>query len=320
MAPTVHWHDLEDEDIAAFLDGKLPTEQRARVIEHLASCESCYQVFAGAARFKEEERGQQSPQALPKRPFERLSEPRAAWSGAWWGVAAAMAAVLVAAVGALLLLRWRGSGGDLGTEPLAAALEGRAAVLDNVPWPGHPKRGPAETALPNETLSFRLGVSLLDLRLALTGADRERAREALRRLEVVLDGIDLLPPEARQVSQRLGAALRAGAAPRSLLATAKAQEKKALEGVVDPPFVELGGWTEACRLGGKAGQTDLFHGRATRRLLESFLEPGAEAAKDLDPRAAKTLAGIQAAIASGHPTPSDLAQRCQELLDQLDPD
>jgi hypothetical protein len=316
MAP---WHDLED--IAAFLDGKLPAERRAGLIEHLASCESCYEVFAGAARFQEDNRSQESPLALPNRPFERRLGPRAAWSGAWRGTAAAIAAVLVATVGVLLLIRWRGSSGDLSTTRLAAALEGRAAVLADVPWPGHVKRGPADTAeVPSEILSFRLGVSLLDLRLGLAGTDRERALEALRRLDAVLEGIDLLPPETREASQRLRAALRAGAAPRSLLATAKAQEKKALEGVVDPPLVELGGWTEACRLGGRAGQTELFHDRATRRLLERFLEPGTEAAKDLDPRAAKALAGIQAAIAGGHPGPGDLAGRCEALLDQLDPD
>ena len=42
------------EDLAAFLDGNLPEDGRARVTAHLADCERCYEVFAGAARFQED--------------------------------------------------------------------------------------------------------------------------------------------------------------------------------------------------------------------------------------------------------------------------
>jgi hypothetical protein len=45
----------DTEDIAAFLEGKLPADQRRRMLHHLAICHSCYEVFAGAARFLEDE-------------------------------------------------------------------------------------------------------------------------------------------------------------------------------------------------------------------------------------------------------------------------
>jgi hypothetical protein len=38
-----------DEEIAAFLDGGLAAGERARITAHLAGCESCFEVFAGAA-------------------------------------------------------------------------------------------------------------------------------------------------------------------------------------------------------------------------------------------------------------------------------
>src|SRR5580693_1239696 len=39
------------EDIAAFLDGRVNAEERARLIRHLADCPTCLEVFAGAAQF-----------------------------------------------------------------------------------------------------------------------------------------------------------------------------------------------------------------------------------------------------------------------------
>src|SRR5688500_13958296 len=60
------------EEIAAFLDGKLSGAERARTVAHLAECESCYEIFAGAARFQldEEDSVQENapaPIAFPRR-------------------------------------------------------------------------------------------------------------------------------------------------------------------------------------------------------------------------------------------------------------
>jgi hypothetical protein len=39
-----------EEEIAAFFDCMAATGERRRIVAHLARCESCYEVFAGAAR------------------------------------------------------------------------------------------------------------------------------------------------------------------------------------------------------------------------------------------------------------------------------
>jgi len=57
------------EDIAALLDGKLPADQQAQLIEHRAACESCNEVFAGAARFMEDSQPADSWQPHPLGPF-----------------------------------------------------------------------------------------------------------------------------------------------------------------------------------------------------------------------------------------------------------
>jgi Putative zinc-finger len=324
MAPAADCPDLEY--IAAFLDGTLPADQRQRLTEHLASCESCYEIFAGTARFQDDQRREQGLETAPKLPFDRrrrvARDPRSG-GGAWWArsVAAGIAALLAVTAG-LLVVRWRASAGaELSTERLAASLAREAAVQANVPWEGRPKRGPADSSeVPFELQSFRLGVRFLDLHLALAGGDRDRAAAALRRLDGVLGGIDLLPRETGAAYHRMGEALRAGAAPGSLLAAARVQEGKGFEGLADATYVELGRWTEACRLAGQARRSELFGGGATRRLLERTLAPGSQTAKDLGPRAAATLAGIRAAARGARPDPAELGRRCQDLLDQLDAD
>jgi hypothetical protein len=39
-----------DEEIAAVIGGMMAAGERRRMVAHLASCESCYAVYAGAAR------------------------------------------------------------------------------------------------------------------------------------------------------------------------------------------------------------------------------------------------------------------------------
>ncbi|HEX5716031.1 MAG TPA: zf-HC2 domain-containing protein, partial [Thermoanaerobaculia bacterium] len=80
------------EDIAAFLDGKLSEGERARVVAHLADCESCYAVFAGAARYQLEEEDEATQEheeaAAAVVPFRRRPPLP-------WVAAAALAAFLL---------------------------------------------------------------------------------------------------------------------------------------------------------------------------------------------------------------------------------
>jgi Putative zinc-finger len=54
MEPPARCPDLEE--LAELLDGTLPAARRAAIVAHLASCEDCYEVFAGAALFQAESR------------------------------------------------------------------------------------------------------------------------------------------------------------------------------------------------------------------------------------------------------------------------
>ena len=120
------------EDIAAFLDGTLEAERRAPMIEHLASCESCFEIFAGAARFQADEPQPQTTREPQRRPFERRWRVR---SPAWRrGAAAAIAALLVASIAPLVW--WRvSSAGAISPGGLSAELlKSPSAATLKVPW------------------------------------------------------------------------------------------------------------------------------------------------------------------------------------------
>jgi Putative zinc-finger len=316
--------DLE-EDVAAFLDGTLPAERRAAMVEHLASCESCNEIFAGALRFQVDEQQRVTPQAPPQRPFERADRRRRRWGEvpprAWRRRAApAIAALLVASLG-LSLVWWRvRSAGEISTEGLSADLVKSPAALqaamEKVPW-GHTMRGsggPGENEVPLDLGDFRLGVRLLDLRLALASGKKEQAASTLSHLESVLHAMDFLPPEIQPAFRRIASELDRDIPPAALLPKAAAEEKKLASAGVEGQFVDLGRWTEACRLSAAARQEPFFHSRATRRLLDKVEALG----EGLPGSAAETLRAIKAAAGAGRIDFDTLGSRCEELLNQLD--
>ena len=333
MAAT-HDHDgcPDPEEIAAFLDGTLSAARRRRLTRHLASCERCYEVFAGAADFLEDSSEPAMLPAEPRRPFEpvpasREPGPRGRRAAparyrVWrWSAAAALAALLAVAAG-LLLVRWRDQQ-LLSTETYARYVAGSALAAEPFPW-GRTFRGgsgePGDALI--DLTSFKLGVRLLDLRAALAAGGTKSA-EVAQRLGVVLKDIDLLPPEIPRAYQEMADKLRAGAPPGSLLADAASRERQIFKdgGVIEPHYVALGSWTEACRLSGEARQPGLFRDSATRRLLDKVVEPGEEDAAHLlgkDP--GKILREIRTDVAAGRIDPFDLGKRCRGLLQQLDPD
>jgi hypothetical protein len=310
-----HCPDLED--IAALIDGRLTARERARITEHLAGCESCYEVFAGTAHILEDSRDEELVPAAPLRPFERPTKATAPRPRVWWA-AAALAAMLAVTVGLLVLLPGaRGAGPS--TEQLAS-LVSSPATTSLVPWPGRVTRGPGEQATVGpDREAFRLGVRFLDLRLALASGDRDRAREALRRFNVLLDGMDL-PSKTGDTYKAMAKQVGQGG-PLPGLASAEAAEKQAsAELLEEPRLVELGRWTEACRLAGASGRADLFRERGTLGVLDRALAPAGKDGDNLEPEAVPEVHAIRDEIAAGRFHPADLGKRCEQLLKRLDYD
>ncbi|MCB1034687.1 MAG: zf-HC2 domain-containing protein, partial [Acidobacteria bacterium] len=78
---------LDDETLAAFIDGRLAAAERRAVVEHLADCESCYEVMEESLRLAQalaEEEGSERPRlTLVPDPDEEeaTAEPRRPQSG-----------------------------------------------------------------------------------------------------------------------------------------------------------------------------------------------------------------------------------------------
>jgi CHAT domain-containing protein/tetratricopeptide (TPR) repeat protein len=113
--PTQPQGHPDDETLAAFLDDRLGSAERARVTEHLSRCEACHELFAETVRFQ----AAQAPSRTEPKRFPRSPIP--------WAIGAA-AAALVAGVALV-----RGGGGFRQARPgpmaeLVTALEGERPI------------------------------------------------------------------------------------------------------------------------------------------------------------------------------------------------
>lgn len=258
------------EDIAAFLDGKLSEPERARVVAHLADCESCYAVFAGAARFQLEEDDQES-QEPGKRlaavvPFRRRS-PRL-WLGA-----AALAALLL--IGLALIPRLYRSDEAM---PLLNSAElvpaGVLASAQGTRWAEGVTRGDSDFSDAYKAAEFLVGVYLVDLHLTFARKDVD-PQEAYDVLVGILNNIDnfLLPPEEAQFYEGARTQILAGKDPRTLApdaAKAEASLTKALA-QADSPYLEFGKWIEGGRLSSLARQPEFFENDKSLRFMRWLL-------------------------------------------------
>jgi tetratricopeptide (TPR) repeat protein len=106
------------ETIAAYLDGRLSERERARVTEHLASCEECYAVFSESA---------QTPPLEALSPARgqgwraRLNAPRVIWPSAAAVLVAAAAVVLFVGTGGVM--PWRQGQSELRALVAAAGTD-----------------------------------------------------------------------------------------------------------------------------------------------------------------------------------------------------
>src|SRR5262249_56826121 len=85
--------------IAAYLDNRLSTRERARMTEHLASCETCYAVFREAAQTDVSDVVAEDGRSREQRPWWRGRT--LAWSSAAAGLATAAAVWLVVRAGGI---------------------------------------------------------------------------------------------------------------------------------------------------------------------------------------------------------------------------
>ncbi len=319
------------EDLAAFVDGRLQGLQRERILEHLASCEDCYQVFAGVVDFQEQEgedgdsagehQGMQAevvpfPQAPAGSPVRRRFRgmPALRWA----------ACLSVGVGGALLSYAYFAVPPHLTTRGLLASREASPASLQGESWlENNTDRGPG--AIPSGgAAAFMLGVYWTDLEAAAISGDFRMLPEIARRIhglvaETTVDGraeealVYGLDPEVVLLVKRLAEQ------PATQSVPALRQELDKAERRIDTfskreewPEVTRGKWAAAGWLAAKAGDAAFFAESRNRRYLAWLLRRSE--ALFLPEEEVAELAAIQTAIRSAAPE----APPYQELVERFE--
>ncbi|HEY0782352.1 MAG TPA: zf-HC2 domain-containing protein [Thermoanaerobaculia bacterium] len=290
---------LTDEELAAFIDDMVPPEERERVIQHLASCASCREIYTATQLFQEEERSEEvaGPGPLPfvrKRPARR------------W-LASALPAAAAAAFAAILLPLFFSNPARFDPNGLIGGLHlARNSSLAESATAEPVKRGPSEgPRLQDRSRDFQAGVRLIGLLVNLESNSAPRAENILRDLDSLTDEsfwdnkerLKVLWGSCRQ-------AVKENSRPALLqaLARVQAEEKKMRESSDREKFPELrfGEWTEASRLAAVGRLSDYFRRRDFRRYLDWIQKQ-----KDISdfPGAAPALKELERTLSSGQPTP-----------------
>ena len=319
------------EDIAAFLDGALSKEERERIVAHLADCETCYDVFAGAADFQ-----LTSAQAAePKGEVVRFPFGHSGKRPHWWLIPAAAAALVVLAVGLGSIYRIRQSvppgmaiaeftyrtvfripvvQPQLALAELTKPVADKTASFSQYLYPAPTFRGngaEGETASPSR--SFMVGVFIVDLRLALQADNASAASDRLWRIgDQVQNESEDLASRYFEDSRKLHdtPTTSTGALLRQIDSELSAREKELKERATFPEFVSFGEWTEAGRIAAKAQVPGFFHDRDHRQFLSWIRRDQREV---LDTEIIAALGEIQRTWKNERLQPADFASSEKQL-------
>ena len=273
------------EDIAAFLDGKLLGEERARIIAHLNECDSCYATFADTAVFLLDE-GQEgsTPEEASEPAGTVVPFPRR--KTLTW--AASIAAMLLIGVTALGIYRQYNEMPVLvASELIDPRMPVTGEAIDR--WAERMRGGDSAVALTDSPAEFLLGANLVDLRLRLARNEGE-AEQVLIRINQQMPNLLVVPEEAKFYEDARDRIVQ-GTPPKNLLAEADRVEASLTEFLAPATYLAFGKWTEAGRLSAEAREADFFQDRENRRFLRWLLRNAEE--EGLDSEVVSTLHQIQ---------------------------
>lgn len=260
------------EDIAAFLDGMLPAEERERIVAHLADCEACYQMFAGAADFlaeaglsaesKELETVDKPKGKVVPFPFpDRTKHP-------WWLAAAAL---VVLGLGVGITYR------TYFVQPEMIIAELTDPVLESPGVEEHVHdwirlRGLDDASSGGNVAAFMVGGLLVDLRLYVQAKDVYQTTETLRTLAGEVDDADQMEAMTKRFQEQAEATK--SVADLQQVSAAFPDWERELGGedsTLHPEFLAFGKWAEAGRVAAGLREPEFFERGKNRRFLRWLL-------------------------------------------------
>jgi hypothetical protein len=265
------------EELAAFLDGKLPEADRARVEEHLAECRDCHEIFVGAVRFQED-----SSTVVP---FAPRQSPVRRW------LPLAAAALLAVAVGAPIYRTYMAPP-DMAVAELTAAYQEDAQAASDKLWLGTQYRGEPGQDSAYERDSFQLGVQATNLQVVLQADDRETSSGIIiPQIRGLLESGSFFGTELDITGyQQIRGEIEGGRPARELLAQAAERDAHVRE-QVDPLYFDFGKWAAAARLAAVTRNAGFFDRRDNRRFPSWFLKEEGDSIQE--PEVVASLQKIQ---------------------------
>ncbi|HEX4953844.1 MAG TPA: hypothetical protein VF017_10675 [Thermoanaerobaculia bacterium] len=271
--------------IAAVLDGRLSGKARSAALERIEADEALREVFAESARFLGEEEATSG-----------LADPPAAQATTvhFWKVALPIA---IAATLAAVLITWPR---DWTARPAADYAKKLAGVGE---LPEDWNALPGQTRGDGAACSFRLGVDIVQLELALGTRDPARAADLARRVDSALKSDEFpFASEARTLAAQLVEELKTVEDLEPLLSTTmRLDSELTKDQSIDRLHYALGKWAEAGRLAAKLGQIGVFD-----RKFRSVASQAAER-RDLDGGIQKAVLAMAGQLRKP-PAVGDLAQ------------
>jgi hypothetical protein len=303
------------EDIAAYLDGMLPPEERARVTRHLADCPDCFEIFAGAARIKldEEDAGEEAPQEAdparaPVLSFQHPATAAPAPARRGWRAAMLVAAAgIVIALAAIPLYNPSDNRPDFSSEQILAQV-GDNVPVSVAPWGRKVVRGSSTGGEEFSAASFQAGVQLVDLRRALATGQTETAKDIASTL-CEIRGKHAIAGFPNLYCDAVGSP--------ALLAQA-AQAEEDLKDAAEPVWITFGQWTEAARLAALAGNRDFFRHAESQELMRWLRRHAADEdlAASIPSKDLEDLDAVRAAVDT-EPFDAKDGQKVADILSRI---
>jgi hypothetical protein len=265
---------LSAEALTLIIEGKAGWWKRKAWMSHLDECTDCRTVLAQAGAYVEERRERDAREGSGSRVVER-----AGWRHPWILVpvfgALAVVGVVVGASVMVSFSDWLGHGGPASVELVEPLISHGATKFADRLWRDDSSGASFAMALAVDQIAFRIGIYLIDLRIALREEQVEAASNALHELEALIRVADH-PGESLTFVTGIRDSVRSG----DFLGAREGLDRLAgtFEQNDDPFFVRFGEWAEASRLAASAGWPGFFRSRVFGDPLEEFRSRGLPAA------------------------------------------
>jgi hypothetical protein len=245
---------IDPETMAAFLDGTLSAEERARVLERIATSSDLYEEFLDASAIAADVNATEAPGPAPAKAPAPIVGPSARQRSRWLVFGPLLLAAGLAA--ALITPRVVHQSNIADADPierLASTLTGSTGAASfgagwNTPaWSA--TRGAAEE-LSASARSFRDGVQFVDLVVARQIGDEQaaaRSAGAIGQLLISTGGGGAVAAIVRQFSR-----------PEQKTTTRTQTESALRQAESAPDWFDLGTWCETARLAAKGNHLDRF--------------------------------------------------------------